>query len=159
MINIRKLHFSGGQFQLNYIGVFLSGYCRAGSVTITLPFWWSHGRILLTRDTFEQIIRERGVSWLSCFYWQDISAASDSRDSCALSSSPTPRTRLGTARIRSASSRRPPPPREPGGGQNEGPRSRKWNCHCRSLREVSLHVRVLSFRFGENVAVLFCAVL
>lgn len=113
MINIRRLHFSGGQFQLNYIGVFLSGYCRAGSVTITLPFWWSHGRILLTRDTFEQIIRERGVSWLSCFYWQDISAASDSRDSCALSSSPTPRTRLGTARIRSASSRRTPPPESP----------------------------------------------
>lgn len=49
--------------------------------------------------------------------------------------------------------------RETGGGQNEGPRSRKWNCHCRSLCEVSLHVRVLSFRLWENVADMFCAVL
>lgn len=64
------------------------------------------------------------MSWLSCFYWQLKSAASDSRDSSALSSIPVPRTSLSPARIWNATSRRNP--RETGGGQNKGLRSRKW---------------------------------
>lgn len=34
-----------------------------------LPLWQSHGRLLRSRDTFEQIIGERGVPWLPCCYW------------------------------------------------------------------------------------------
>lgn len=50
-------------------------YRITGFVTFALPFGQSHGRILLSRDSFEQIIEERGVSWLSRFYWQHMSAA------------------------------------------------------------------------------------
>lgn len=112
VLSIRQAQFSGDPFQLNDSGVcvlLLNAFCRAGSVTFTLPFWWSHGRILLSRDTFEQIIRERGVSWLSCFYWQGTSAASDSRDSSAPSSSPPDAADAPQpGRIPSASSGRTP---------------------------------------------------
>lgn len=124
VIKIRHLRLLEGLSQGNHRSVYVQGHCYCtAAVPFTLPFWKSHGRILLSRDTFEQIIGERGVSWLSCFYWQLVSAASDSRDSSALSSSPTARTRLSPARIQSATSRRTT--RERVGGRNKALRSRK----------------------------------
>lgn len=88
------------------------------------------------------------MSWLSCFYWQGISAASDSRDSPALSSSPTPRTRLSPARIRGDSSRRSPLPERPAEDKTRGGQKQEVELSL----QVSLHARALSFRFRENVA-------
>lgn len=120
----RQFRPLGGLSQRNYSRVCVQGHCYCvAAVPFTLPFWKSHGQILLSRDTFEQIIGERGVSWLSCFHWQLVSAASDSRDSSALSSSPTARTRPSPARIRSATSRRQT--RERVGGRNKVLGSRK----------------------------------
>lgn len=103
-----------------------------------------------SRDTFEQITEERGVSWLWRFYWRLVSAASDSRDSSALSSIPVPGTRLSPARIRSSASGRTPPGDPPSTGRGAEKQEAPRLCLCRGLAEVVASVCLLSFRLGQN---------
>lgn len=95
-----------------------------------LPLWQSHGRLLRSRDTFEQIIGERGVPWLPCCYWAAHRFHSSIQLSGQLGSAPVLPSFTGHSPASSASDPGHLFQPEPGGVGEEGVQkgfwSRKW---------------------------------